>query len=216
MSRNRVAPGRGGRSKKNLSVLSDEELVHLVRMDRPEAFQVLVDRYEALVKSVVARFLSKDRMGMEDACQETFLKALARIDDLRKPSRFKSWLCAIAHNQALDTIRRKKLVVSWDSTAGDENSPTWEIIDHKSNPSEMHERNEVAGIMRDILDDIPDLYRDPISLRYNDDLDYSQIATVLGKPLGTIKSLIHRGKVRIREELDRRAGGSDGAMVLAG
>jgi RNA polymerase sigma-70 factor (ECF subfamily) len=215
VTRNRVISDRK-KMEGNLANLSDEELVDLVRRDRPEAYQVLVDRYEALVKSVVAKFLARDRMGMEDACQETFLKALARIGDLRKPSRFKSWLCAIAHNQALDTIRRRKLVVNWDSTGGEENQPSWEIIDLKSDPSEAHDRNEVAVLMRDILSEMPDLYRDPIKLRYDEDLDYSQIAVILGKPLGTIKSLIHRGKAKIREELDRRAGGPDGALALAG
>jgi len=199
-----------------LSLLKDEELVGLVLKDKPEAYQALVDRYDALVRSVAARYLGKDPMAIEDACQETFLKALARIRDLREASRFKSWLCAIAHNQALDSLRRGRSLVSWDSTGGEEDSPCWEIADAKPNPADRHASDEVAGVMKDILEGIPELYRDPIMLRFEEDLDYREIAELLGKPLGTIKSLIHRGKAMIREELARRAGGAEGALVLAG
>ncbi len=201
-----------------LALLTDEELVVVVRKGNPEGYQVLVERYEALVRSVVAKCVRNDPMTLEDACQETFLRALARIADLREPARFKSWLCAIAHNQALDTLRRQRQISSCDisGSGGDENQPVWQIPDTKANPAEAHSRREVAGVVREVLSAMPDLYRDPITLRYEQDLDYQEIAELLGKPLGTIKSLIHRGKAIMKEELARRAGGYEGAMVLAG
>jgi len=205
-----------------LALMGDSELVDLVKGGMPEAYQTLVDRYDTLVRSVAAKCLKNDPMALEDACQETFLRALVRIDDLREQSRFKSWLCAIAHNQALDTLRRRKRLVSWNSTSGtgisdgDDNQPMWQIPDTKVNPEERHMRDEANDLVRDILSEIPDLYREPINLRYEEDLDYQEIAEVLGKPLGTIKSLIHRGKELMRVELARRAGGHEEAMLLAG
>lgn len=194
----------------------DAELVRLViEQDMPEAYQELVTRYDALVRSIVNKFLGRDPMSAEDACQETFLKALVRIRDLRSPARFKSWMCAIARNQALDTIRKRKVLVSWDSTGGGDSLPIWEIPDLSANPSQEHDRLEVVGVMQDVMSSIPELYRDPISLRFEQDLNYSEIADELDKPLGTIKSLIHRGKEIIRDEVERRAGGYDGAIVLA-
>jgi RNA polymerase sigma-70 factor (ECF subfamily) len=224
-------------SYSTLNMFSDSELVLYIRKGNPEGYQVLVDRYDKLVRAIVARYLKRDSMAVEDACQETFLKALARIGDLRQPSRFKSWLCAIAHNQALDTIRKRKQVVSWDIAGGgltvtgvhgkgsrstssgragfDDNTPMWQIPDTQANPAEAHSRSEVAGVVRSILQEMPELYREPISLRYEADLDYQEIADMLGKPLGTIKSLIHRGKIIIRDELTSRAGGAEGALILA-
>lgn len=199
-----------------LKKLDDAELVRLViNNDMPEAYQELVNRYDALVRSIVIKFLGRDPMAAEDACQETFMKALVRIRDLRSPERFKSWLCAIARNQALDSIRRQRMIVSWDSTGGDEDSPSWDLPDRKANPEDAHGREEVICVMREILGSIPELYRDPISLRYEEDMEYGEIAIRLQKPLGTIKSLIHRGKEIIRDEVERRAGGYDGALVLA-
>ena len=196
--------------------LDDARLVSLViEQDMPEAYQELVNRYDALVRSIVNKFLGRDPMAAEDACQETFLKALVRIRDLRSPARFKSWMCVIARNQALDTIRKRKILVSWDSTGGDGSMPVWEIPDLSANPSQEHDRGEVIGVMQDVMRSIPELYRDPISLRFEQDLDYSEIAAELDKPLGTIKSLIHRGKEIIRDEVELRAGGYDGAIVLA-
>lgn len=210
---------------RSLKMMKDEELVEIVKKGIPEAYQVLADRYDLLVRSVVGKYLRRDPMAAEDACQEAFLKALVRIKALRDPSRFKSWLCAIAHNQALDTIRKRKRVVSVAlsgaaaaSNTGDPddvNQLMWQIPDKRSNPYEAHARTEVIGIMKDILEEIPDLYRDPISLRYNEGLDYQEIADVLEKPLGTIKSLIHRGKALIRDEVARRSGGVEGALVFA-
>jgi RNA polymerase sigma-70 factor (ECF subfamily) len=154
-------------------------------------------------------------MASEDACQETFLKALICIRDLKDPGRFKSWLCAIARNQALDAIRKKRVVVSWDSTGGDDDAPSWEIIDQKANPAVEHDRCEVIGVMQEVMGTIPQLYRTPLALRYEEDMDYGEIAILLDKPLGTVKSLIHRGKAILRDEIARRAGGNDGALVLA-
>lgn len=211
-----------------LSMLEDGELVGLVRKDNPLAYQVLVDRYERLVRSITAKYLGNDTMAIEDACQETFLKALVKIGKLRNPVRFKSWLCAIGHNQALDTLRRRKKVVLMDnsggisvsaisgSSGGQNCMPAWLIPDPKANPSESHDKAEVAGVVQDVLCEIPELYRAPLSLRFEDDLDYQEIAELLDKPLGTIKSLIHRGKAIMKNELTKRAGGNDGAMVLAG
>ncbi len=232
---------KSGKNRKSsilvLGMLTDSELVLFVRKGNPEGYQVLVDRYERLVRAITAKYLGNDTMAVEDACQDTFLKALAKISDLRNPARFKSWLCAIAHNQALDTIRKRKQVVTWDIEGGgltvtgvggkgfrsrssgragsDDNTPMWQIPDTKANPAEKHARMEVAGVVQDVLRGMPDLYREPISLRYEEDLDYQEISDILGKPLGTIKSLIHRGKAIIKDELAKRAGGMEGAVVLA-
>ena len=200
---------------RNLEQLADSELIALVEMDIPEAFQVLVDRYHKLVRSVAARVLSDDPMATEDAVQESFLKALTRIKDLRDRNRFKSWICAIARNQSLDVARRRKRIVSWETTSEDGTVVSIDIPDPDANPSDIHDRTEVACLIQDILSEIPDMYRTPITLRFEDDLEYGEIAKLLGKPLGTIKSLIHRGKALIKREITRRAWGSDGAQVIA-
>ncbi len=199
----------------SLSLLSDADLIALTLDGTNGAFQVLVDRYHALIRSVVAKYLGGDPMALEDACQEAILRAFDRLADLRNPSRFKSWVCAIARNQALDTIRRRSILISREIRGEDGAVPAWEIPDKKAGPSKLHDRSEVAGIIQDILQEIPDMYRNPITLRYEEDLEYREIAELLGKPLGTVKSLIHRGKLLIKRELTRRAWGSDGAHVLA-
>lgn len=195
--------------------LPDAKLVQLAGRGIPEAFQVLVDRYEALVRSVASKIVGDDIMALEDACQETFLRALSKLGDLRDPSRFKSWLCAIARNQALDIARLRKISVSSESIGEDGEAVSWEIADSGVNPSELHDLTEVISVMQDILEEIPDMYRYPITLRYEEDLEYRDIAKLMGKPLGTVKSLIHRGKSLILKELTRRAWGTEGAHVLA-
>jgi RNA polymerase sigma-70 factor (ECF subfamily) len=196
--------------------MSDSELVEQTRQERPEAFQVLADRYENLVRSIACKFIGDDPMMVEDICQETFLRALMRLGDLRDKSRFRSWICTIARNQALDASRKKALVLSCEVEGEDGETIQWEIADSKSNPADLHARSEVAALMNDVLNEIPDVYRQPIRLRFEEGLDYCEIAVILNKPLGTIKSLIHRGKSLVRREVTRRAWSLEGAHVLAG
>ncbi|HEX9744304.1 MAG TPA: sigma-70 family RNA polymerase sigma factor [bacterium] len=203
----------------SLPALPDSDLVELIATNSEYAagaFEVLVDRYGALVRSVASKFLKNDQMALDDACQETFLKALSRIGDLRNRARFKSWICAIARNHALDSSKKRSLTISWDSVNEDGDTVTYEIADGRVNPSESVDVAEIADLMNDVLDEIPELYREPIQLRYSEDLDYSEIAVILGKPLGTVKSLIHRAKFIIRKELAKKTWGEEGLHVLAG
>jgi RNA polymerase sigma-70 factor (ECF subfamily) len=198
-----------------LAAMSDSELVSLAEKGSPEAFQVLVDRYGALVRSIAAKFLGHDSMALEDSYQETILKALTKLGDLDDKSKFKSWLCTIARNQALDAARKRTVMVSWEREGDDGDPIHWEIADLKANPAEAQAQAEVEAIMRDVLEEIPDMYRLPIAMRFEEGLDYSEIAVELRKPLGTVKSLIHRGKLLIKEKVTRRAWGIEGAHVLA-
>jgi RNA polymerase sigma factor (sigma-70 family) len=200
----------------DLRLLTDAELVDSAKNDSPEAFQVLADRYEALVRSVAAKYLERDLMAVEDVCQETFLRALVKLGDLRDGARFRSWICMIARNQALDTSRKHTAVISWESEDDEGNLIQWEIPDLRANPADAHARAEAESVMRDVMRGIPEMYLEPISLRYDRELDYEEIAAELDKPLGTVKSLIHRGKVLIRKEFERRTWGVEGAHVLAG
>ena len=198
----------------NLREFPDEVLVEHVSKGNPEAFRVLVERYEFLVRSVIMRVIRNDRMAVEDACQETFLRALARIKDLRERTCFRSWLCTIARNQALDAIKKSRQVYSLEIEHDDEILERL-IPDRDPNPEDSHFQSEIVLVMRDILKEIPHMYREPIKLRFEEDLDYADIARMLGKPLGTVKSLIHRGKMLIKKEVTRRAWGHEGARLLA-
>jgi RNA polymerase sigma-70 factor, ECF subfamily len=198
-----------------LAGMTDSELVEETIKDSPEAFQVLADRYTALVKSIAAKYLDRDSMGIEDVVQETFLKALVRIGDLRDKSRFRSWLCTIARNLALDTACQREPVLSWEIETDDGGPIRWEVPDERANPDELVSQAEVSALMKDVLKDIPTMYLEPISLRFEKGMEYDEIATVLRKPLGTVKSLIHRGKVLVKKELSRRTWGLEGAHAMA-
>lgn len=210
-----------GREKAKIvsyAMLKDVDLIDLIVSSpeiAPQCFQVLVDRYSVLVRAVVSKFLKSDSMGIEDASQETFLKAFSKIRNLKNRARFKSWICTIARNQALDNARRRHLVLNFETLNDEGDEIRVEIADKRANPDRSHEMCEISEIMSDVLTAIPDLYREPIELRYTENLDYDEIASILGKPLGTVKSLIHRAKHLIRQELVERSWGEEGLHVLA-
>jgi len=112
--------------------------------------------------------------------------------------------------------KSRRLVPRRRQSRSDGEQVRWEIADTKANPAELHAQAEVQAIVKDVMKDIPEMYKRPITMRFEDGLEYGEIAHTLRKPLGTIKSLIHRGKALIRQEVERRAWGVDGAHVLAG
>lgn len=204
--------------KDTLKIHSDSSLIELVvenMDDGPEAYDILVRRYHPLIRSIVAKILSDDTMAIEDVCQETYLKALSRIGHLRNRDHFKSWLCAIARNHAIDTAKKRSMHISLDGVNDDGESFSIDFPDFAANPLESQESSEIRELMSDVISEIPELYREPILLRYSEDFDYVEIAKILGKPLGTVKSLIFRAKQLIREELTRRSWGEEGLHVLA-
>src|SRR5690606_24792260 len=89
--------------------LSDQEVIARAREGRETAYRELIDRYQRPVFSLVYR-LVRDRELAEDLAQETFIKVLNALDRYNPRYKFSSWIFKIAHNTALDQLRKKELV----------------------------------------------------------------------------------------------------------
>jgi len=129
----------------------------------------------------------------EDLTQEVFVKALEAISSYKwRNLPFVSWLFRIAHNQAIDYLRKQSKVekVAWDNNVTRVDEPTPEVIAERS-----LEVEELA----DNIKKLPPAQRDVISLRFGAELSIAEVAKALGKNPGTVKALQYNGIAALRK-----------------
>lgn len=180
---------------------SDEALAEEARRGSEEAFGLLVERYQRPVYSLLFRMVRTAEIA-EDLAQESFVKAwraLGRFDASRK---FSSWVFKIAHNSALDHLRRHGLdTISLDAPVGDsESAPDLPADPAAENPLSRLVSRDTGRALEGAIRELKPQYREILLLRFQQDLSYEEIADVLAIPLGTVKIHIFRA----RAELARR------------
>ena len=187
--------GRGGAK-------TDEALAVEARRGSEEAFRELVERFHRPVYALLVRIVRQPELA-EDLAQETFLKAwkaLARFDPER---RFSSWIFKIAHNSALDELRRGGLeTVSLDApfTADDE-PPELPADLAAENPLLRTLARESGQVLERAVARLRPAYRAILLLRFAQEMSYDEIAEVLGLPLGTVKIHLFRARAELLKEM---------------
>jgi RNA polymerase sigma-70 factor (ECF subfamily) len=164
-----------------------------------EAFRRLVERYERLVLGVAYTVLG-DRHAAEDAAQEAFLRLHRALPRYRAEAAFGTWVFRLAVTAALDQRRRLAR-----RAAAPLALPPLESL--QATPEQRAEAAELLVAMAALS---PAL-RAPVVLREVYGYEYAEIAELLGKPVGTVKAAVHRGRAALLEELQRRrAPGGEG------
>jgi RNA polymerase sigma-70 factor (ECF subfamily) len=175
-----------------------EELVRAASGDAG-AIAALYDRYASAVMGIALR-VTGDREGAEDVVQETFVsvwKNAARFDPTRGSDR--SWVLSIAHHRAVDVVRRRRIrPVSLDGDVEVPLPPGPDVW------PEVMGRLDRAAIAT-ALDALPDAQRRCIELAYMAGLTQQEIAIATGAPLGTVKSRVRMGLIRLHELLAAEA-----------
>lgn len=168
-----------------------------------EAFNQLVLQNQNMVYSH-ARALLGDADLAEDVTQESFLKAFQSISRFRGGS-FRSWLLKIATNSAYDILRRARRrpvqpLFPEDADGEEVESPAW-LADPNVSVQGTVEQSEEAQRLYQLLDELPEVYRNVITLVDLHDLDYTEVAQALKVPIGTVKSRLARARLQMQEKL---------------
>jgi RNA polymerase sigma-70 factor (ECF subfamily) len=173
-----------------------------------DSFNQLVLAYQSLAYNHALSILG-DRHQAEDVTQEGFIKAFRYIGHFRGGS-FRGWLLRIVTNTAYDLLRRSKRQPTVPLFPEDEHgheieSPLW-LADPALSLEAIAEQDELMSYVRQMIDELPGVYRSVINLVDMYELEYKEVAKILKVPVGTVKSRLARGRLQIREKLNRVIG----------
>ena len=181
-----------------LRSLSDEELVALVQGGSEDAYAVLVERYSDYVFTIAVRILENDE-DAGDAAQEAFVRAYRAIGRFRGDAKFSSWLYRIATNRALTHLkRRRRRAPVFDIDAGPHIESSIDVEPARTRPDQLVVDAEFRTQVGAAVAQLPDQYRTVITLFYLEQKSYKEVADVLGLPMGTLKTHLHRARAMLR------------------
>jgi RNA polymerase sigma-70 factor (ECF subfamily) len=174
------------------------------RVQREAGFRWLMNRYWKLVAVVVAQKL-RDRREAEDVTQEAFLRAFRALEKLEQPAAFLGWILRIAQNLSTDRLRARKPTVSLDllGDAAAESRPVNPNDDVASVEGALESEEEWASVLT-ALGELPESYREVVTLRYLEGLDGKAMSQLLGEPEGTIRNRLFRALDKIRRNLEAK------------
>lgn len=179
---------------------TDEELAVLLMASNHDAMSVLIDRYQKPLARYLRRLgISKDE-DTQDLLQNIFIKIYKNINSFNKNLAFSSWVYRITHNEAISFFRHSKSRPE-GNMVDDSEEFIFKIEDETIDLIQEVDQSINAGILQKALYELDQKYRDVLILRYFEDRDYENISDILEIPKGSVATLIHRAKERLREKL---------------
>ena len=137
----------------------------------------------------------------EEITQETFFRALKKINDYRGEASLKVWLCQIARNLSFDSLKRQSKTTAL--TKHDDESDDYELpAGSESDPEEQLLRKQTAMKIHRILHDLKESYKEVFQLRTFGDLSFAEIGELFGKSESWARVTYYRSRMMIKEELD--------------
>lgn len=172
-----------------MNTLADQELVALARLGNLPAFETLVRRHQALVRNWLRR-LGKDAGRADDLAQETFVQAWRQLGSYRGEGQFHSWLLRIAYSCFLQHMRKHRSEAALQERVARLAPAQDHTLPHDESPDAVR-----------MLALLNVEERACMLLFYGHGYSHSEISELLSLPLGTVKSQLRRGILRIREHM---------------
>jgi|SRR5579872_1948356 len=184
---------------------TDAELAAQALGGSEAAFRELVARYAAVAVNVIARMVH-DRALAEDLAQDAFIRAFQRLATYDPHRKFSSWFLQVARNVTIDHLRRKKIpTVSLDQLV--EHGHPGTTDDPRTSPAARADHAALVSALEQALARIRPEHRAAIILHYQEGLGHEEISSLLGVPIGTVKTYLHRGRKELAKLLSAQGWG---------
>lgn len=181
-----------------LAEQSDEALVERCRMEDHQAFAELVDRYKDRIHWMVRRMIGS--LEAEDLTQEVFLRAYQAFPRFRSGSKFSTWIYKIARNLCLSELRKRGRRGEHVSLEEEGEERIHGLLPGtRGSLEEQLERQDLSRNIRELVERLPVHYREVLTLFYTNQARYEEIAEIMEIPIGTVKTYIHRARLRLRD-----------------
>ena len=188
--------------------LPDEDLVQLARGRDEAAVRVITKRYNRRLFRI-ARSIIRNDAEAEDVVQETYVRAFTGLDMFRGDAAFGTWITRIAMNEALGRLRRRRPTVDWETYGANRHQA--EIIDFPASaaggdPEQSMAQSEIRAVLEQAIDELPDAFRAVFVARIVEGMSVDETADLFGLQSQTVKTRLHRARLLLREELDKKLG----------
>jgi RNA polymerase sigma-70 factor, ECF subfamily len=181
----------------------DRRLIAECLEGRRDSFGVLVTNYQARLYNAAVRLVDTPE-DAADVVQDAFLSAYQSLHSFKGDAEFFTWLYRIAFNTAISMKRKRKTTLSLDARRNGELGPhSREPVDASEyvKPGAALERTEEEKLLHDALARLSGEHREVLLMKDIDGLKYEEIADVMGVPIGTVRSRLHRARLELRDLL---------------
>ncbi|MBO2943168.1 sigma-70 family RNA polymerase sigma factor [Paenibacillus sp. F411] len=180
--------------------MTDSQLIMEIKQGNVELYSELMRRYQRKIMAFVYHMLKSSGMELmaEDICSETFYKAFRSLHSFREvDASFSTWLYTIARNTVLSELRKQR-----GANLPLEESGIIPIAPPEVAPEQAILRNEKVRMVREAINNLPEKQRSALILREYDQLDYQEIADILGQSVSSVKSLLFRARSSVKLQLE--------------
>ena len=184
--------------------LTDEQLVQRIRSGDIALFEVLMRRNNTRLYRTL-RSLLRNEAEIEDAMQAVYVIAYSKLGSFRGDAQLSTWLTQIALNEALGRLRHDRRHPVLSLAAVPELPVTAPSV---QTPEAQVNRRELAAILEEAVDALPDLYRVTFMLREIDGMDTTQAAQALGVSEDVVKKRLSRARALLRRHVEKLFGGA--------
>lgn len=195
--------------------MTDSEKLWLARSREGdvESFEKLIERYQKTAYNVALRMMHHEE-DAKDATQEALIKAFRSIQSFRGDSGFSTWLYRILVNTCKDELRKRRgNIVSLEQGRHTESGfEAIELADETFAPEVVLEQAATRQTINQAIRSLPEQNRTVIILRDVQGYSYEDIGTLLGCPVGTVKSRINRGRLLLKESLSPKLLSEGGSL----
>ena len=185
-----------------VAAINDRDLVASAISGIEGSFEELVRRYQRPISAYVYRMVGNYESAL-DLTQEIFIKVYSSLSRYRSEFKFSTWIYKIAHNAAVDHLRRHA-VREQALVSGDSEQREIPIDSGRLTPEQESEKKERRAEIEAVVQKLPTPYRELILLRHSHDLSYDEIVEVTGLPLGTVKNRLFRAREVMRQQFLQR------------
>ena len=180
--------------------LTDVQIVAKTLVDK-QFFGEIVDRYEAKLKRYIARLGVRNPDDQLDVLQEVFLKVYKNLNAFDRSLQFSSWIYRIAHNEAISWYRKKNVRPEGHLIADSEELIGFLSAKEDAQDADFDKTINASEVNQALLK-IDAKYCEVIILRFFEHKDYEEISDILKIPVGSVGTLLHRGKKQLADELN--------------
>jgi RNA polymerase sigma-70 factor (ECF subfamily) len=180
---------------------TDLQLVQAHLSGDKASLGILFKRYFRPIYGYAAGLIGREEA--DDVVQETFIRAWRHLSTFDTGRVFKTWLYRIAHNAAIDIMKKKRPTAFSDLDRPEDGPTIEETIEDETDPiSVLLDHKDAADRLRKALDALPKPQREVLTLHYLEELTFSEIGEMLEQPLDTVKSRARRALVTVKKLLE--------------